>query len=116
MNVTEPAIIDNLSAVYKDGAVSLSCDGALIDTGAIFSGSVSPLQAFPMLIEAWKSGYISKCWKEVRGEVKCTAAEIVISEGEENVVCRAWFDSTELIPVYSEIAVNDFTVIYCEFT
>ena len=81
--------------------------------GAIFGGSVSLLQTSD-LIEAWKALY-SKV-EEVRGEVKCTAAEIVISEGEENVVCRAWFDSTELIPVYSEIAVNDFTVIYCEFT
>jgi hypothetical protein len=116
MDVNEPVIIDGLSAVYTDGRVSLSCDGALIDTGALSGLGVSPLQAFPLLIEAWKNGYISKCWHEARGELSCTAAEIVIKEGEESIVCRAWFDSSEFKPVYSEIAVNGYTVIYCEFT
>ncbi len=49
----------------------------------MIEGSASPLQAFPMMIEAWKSGYVESCWRESRNGVRCLAAEMVISEGGE---------------------------------
>jgi hypothetical protein len=116
INVTEPSIINGLTALYQKGEVTLRYDGAVIDTGAILGDDVSPLQAFPMLIEAWKTGYVSNCWKESRDGVKCTAAEIVMCESEENsVLCHTWFDSVEYKPVYSEISVNGVAVLFCKF-
>jgi hypothetical protein len=112
--------ISGLTAQYDKGEVTLMYDGAVLDTGALVGGAVSPLQAFPMMIEAWKTGYVSDCWNESRDGVKCTAAEIIVSEGdnekgEDCVLCRAWFDCGDYTPVYSEITVNGFTVLYCEF-
>jgi hypothetical protein len=116
ISVAEPVIVEGLKAVYDRGEVTLAYDGAELDTGALIGGTASPLQAFPLLIEAWKTGYVSSCWRETRGKTGCVAAEIILGEGEGNgVLCRAWFDAEDYAPVYSEISVNGFTALYCEF-
>jgi hypothetical protein len=121
LTVTEPAVIKGLTAVIDGGTVQLRSDGALIDTGDIAGKGVNPVAAFPLMIEAWKSGYITSAYGEkfaVSGSepeqsVYCIVAEIQLTGS--SVTLKTWFNPENYAPVRSEIYNGGYCVIIVDF-
>jgi len=113
LTVIEPANISGISAKIEDGIVHLKSDTALIDTGSIGSGNITPLGAFPLLINAWQKGYIVSVWKEIYRETECICAEIRLDDS--NLINKVWFDKATSLPIRAEIQENGYSVIVCEF-
>jgi hypothetical protein len=113
LTVLEPVNIRGIVAVIEDGAVTLKYDGAVVDTGAIGYGGVSPVGAFPLLINAWQKGYIVSAWKEVYRNTDCICAEIRLDDN--NLINKVWFSAESYLPLHAEIQENGYSVIICDF-
>jgi hypothetical protein len=107
LTVSEPAVIEGLSAIIENGAVRFKYEGALIDTGPVTGGlateGISPVAAFPLFIKAWRTAYIKSSWRETYDGTPCIAGEFVLSLGNDQIALRTWFDEAGLSPVHSEI-------------
>lgn len=112
LEVMEPEIIAGLKAEVSNSDVSLKYDGAVLDTGAITEDGMTPIEAIPTMINAWKSGYISECYTEKLDETNTLVIVIDLSEGLSQ---RTWFDVTTNLPVKSETVSGEFVVIECKF-
>jgi hypothetical protein len=121
LTVTEPAVINRLTAVIDGGKVQLKSDGAIIDTGDIAGKGVNPVAAFPLMIDAWKSGYITSAYGEklaVTGvepeqSIYCIVAEIQLTG--RDVTLKTWFNPENYAPVRSEIYSVGYCVIIVDF-
>ena len=118
LTVFEPLNIKGLVARIDEGEVVMKYDGATLDTGAFSSGGVSPVEAFPLMIEAWQNGFITGHFSEKLGENECIVAEIDLTSANrpDKILHRVWFDKDTYLPVQGEITVNGYTVIRCKFT
>ncbi len=116
ITVLEPAELENVAVKLDETGVTLYYDGAMLDTGA--AAGLSPIQAFPMLIESWLTGCVTDCWQERRGERECIAARMdLTAAGQEELIWfTTWFDSETGQPLYSEIAENGTCVITADFS
>ncbi|MDR0859222.1 MAG: hypothetical protein LBN97_09360 [Oscillospiraceae bacterium] len=107
LKVSEPAVIDGLSAVLEDGAVRFKYEGVLIDTGSLTgglaNGGISPVAAFPLFVKAWRSAYIKSSWRESYGGTPCIAGEFVLSLGSEQITLRTWFEEAGFEALHCEI-------------
>ena len=64
LTVTAPELIAGVTArtAGKEGA--LEYDGVILETGALSRGGLSPVSAFPALLAAARSGFITACSAE----------------------------------------------------
>lgn len=114
MEVLSPEHIKGVSAVCDGDRVSLRSGDTVVDTGQLVFG-MCPLEAFPFMINAWSSGYITSSWHESVNGTECVAAEIDMSRWEDAAICRVWFGKEDHRPVSSEIYVDGRCVMRCKF-
>ena len=117
LTVEEPLSIAGVEAVISENDVLLRFEDFALDTGAIL-GRLSPLEAFPLLIGAWRTGSVTDAWREDYSGRACLVAEIDLSNpGEaENRSCRTWFDIESLAPLHSEVYADGTAVLLADFS
>ena len=115
LTVTAPELIAGVTArtAGKEGA--LEYDGVILETGALSRGGLSPMAAFPALLAAARSGFITACSAEEReGEtrlrVACGQPEAGEGQAVETVL---WFHPDTHALTEGEILVDGLRVIRC---
>ena len=115
LSVEEPLELEGVEAVLSEKGVALRYDGVMLDTGAVF-GNLSPLEAFPLLVRTWQSGFVADCWRETWEGEACLTAQFDLTEagGEEERLCVSRFrpDGT---PLSAEFLADGRTVLVCRF-
>jgi hypothetical protein len=117
--VKAPAIVEGLTAIVDDGAVQLSTGGTVIDTGGIAGKGTNPLESFPLIVNAWRSGYVTSAYAEKFAKdsetpsVQCIAIEYRLGDG--GVTLKTWFNYETFTPVRSEIYDNGYCVILADY-
>ena len=97
----------------KEGA--LEYDGVILETGALSRGGLSPMSAFPALLAAARSGFITACSTEEReGEnrLRVACGQPEADEGQE-VETVLWFHPDTHALTEGEILVDGLRVIRC---
>ena len=112
VEIKEPAEIAGVYAAVTDDGYRLEYDGVVMTTGAVTRNGLSPMEALPCLISAWKDGYFTAALSEKYGD---TDALMLESRITDTVHQKTWFDKNTLLPLRSEILQSGRTVITCEF-
>ena len=117
IEVIEPSGIKGIKAHVTDEGIGLEFDGVTLDTGELFGDGLSPLQAIPLMLKAWKSGYVKESWKEKVSGTQTIAVKFDISQPDssKNILHIAWFDAQSRLPVKAEILSDGYRVISCTF-
>lgn len=116
LTLTAPDTVAGIAARVTGETGALEYDGLILDTGELGPDGLSPMSAFPALLTAAKSGFLTACAMEEReGEellrVTCGAPDAAPGEGVETVL---WFrpDTHELAG--GEIWAEGLRVICCQ--
>ena len=92
----------------------LEYDGTAVETGPMDDSGLTPVAAFPALLTAAQSGYITACALEEDGgllRVDCGDPEGSPGTGTETTL---WFDADTHALTRGEISVDGFRAILCE--
>ncbi|MBR5381888.1 MAG: hypothetical protein IK136_04635 [Oscillospiraceae bacterium] len=112
LEVLSPESVAGLTAVLDERGGRLIYDGAAFETGGLFGDGLSPAEAAPLMLGAWKSGYaVERSSESVDGE-KTAALTYELSGGDR---LKTWFDAETLLPLRAEITENGFAVLTAEF-
>lgn len=112
VEVLEPESIKGLTARISDSGATLEFDGAVLDIGALFKDAMSPLEALPMLIGAWKNERITSHYSESGESGDMIVIETAVGSAATQ---KTWFGSEDMLPVYSELSVDGQNIITCRF-
>ena len=115
LTLTAPETVAGLTARWAGEAGTLEYDGVAVETGSLDPEGLDPVSAFPVLLEAARSGYLTACALEEDGavlRVDCGDPEGTPGSGRETTI---WFDSDTHVPLEGEIRVDGFRVIACRF-
>lgn len=112
IEIISPDQVAGLKAEVSVSGDTIEYDGAALDTGAVTRDGLSPVQAVPVLISQWQSGYISGYSFEKLADAETLAVNTKISE---TVSERTWFDTKTLQPIRSELYDGNKMVIACRF-
>ena len=112
LEILQPESIAGLRAELREGSAYLVYDGTEFETGAILPDGVSPVDALPMLITQWQTGYVTDAVSESYKGLDTVALTTAVSDA---VSLRTWFDGETLLPVHAEISYNNSVVLFCDF-
>ena len=119
LTLTAPETVAGLTARWAGEAGTLEYDGVAVETGSLDPEGLDPVSAFPVLLEAARSGYLTACALEEDGtvlRVDCGDPAGTPGQGTETTL---WFDGETGALLRGEIRVDGFRVIGCtclEFT
>lgn len=118
LTVLKPDSIAGVTARIRDGAGYLEYDGASLETGAVTSDGLSPIEAVPVVLENILSGYIGECaFETVDGQQLlwfcCREPETAAGTGTESAF---WFEPQSHTLVRAEIYSDGYAVMQCAFT
>lgn len=116
LTLTAPETVAGMTARFTGEEGLLEYDGVWTETGALDEEGLNPASAFPALLEAARSGYITACAlveEETLLRVDCGDPTGSPGEGRE---ISLWFDPTTHALIKGEISVDGFRVILCECT
>ena len=114
LNIEKPLEIAGVCVIYEEDGPRLMYDGAVLDTGPLWADGASPAEAFPMLIDSWRRGWISAAWKESLGGRACVVLDIC-SGNDESRLSRTWFYEDTLEPAAAELFSEGVSVLRCTF-
>ena len=110
IEILAPESIAGITAEVDISGITLSYDGARMETGRI--SGLSPAEAIPTLIACWQQGIVKLLAEETLDSIDTLSME---SDITETVRVKTWFDANALLPLRAEISENGKTVIQCEF-
>ena len=119
LTLTAPETVAGLTARWAGEAGTLEYDGVAVETGSLDPEGLDPVSAFPVLLEAARSGYLTACALEEDGtvlRVDCGDPAGTPGQGTETTL---WFDCGTHALLRGGIRVDGFRVIGCtclEFT
>ena len=113
LTVLAPESIKDFKIKIEDGQTSTEFEGIMLYMGSIAELSETPACAAAMLIDSWKSGYITDCKFENYNGADTTAVTICIDDHRET---RTWFDKATSLPLYSELLCDGKAVVFCSFS
>jgi hypothetical protein len=114
LDIEKPLEVEGISVVYEDDGPRLMYAGAMLDTGPLWADGASPAKAFPMLIDAWRRGWISAAYSETVAGRNCVVLDICSGSDEERLV-RTWFYEDTLEPAAAELFSDGVSVLRCTF-
>lgn len=118
LTLSAPETVAGLTARISGGEGYLEYDGAILETGALTPGGLTPMGAIPALLATARSGYLDACSLEQLGEVQ--ALRVVCRDPEEapgsGVETALWFDAATHDLLRGEIFSDGLCVIQCEFS
>ena len=117
IEVMEPEGIKGIKAHISKDKAGLEFEGVTLDTGELFGDGLSPLEAMPMMLNAWKSGYAMETWKEKINGTQTLAVKYELSKAGNSKDTKhvVWFDLKSNLPVKAEILYDGYRVINCTF-
>ena len=92
LTLTAPETVAGLTARWAGEAGTLEYDGVAVETGSLDPEGLDPVSAFPVLLEAARSGYMAACALEEDGavlRVDCGDPAGTPGQGTETTL---WFD------------------------
>ena len=116
LTLTAPETVAGLTARWAGEAGTLEYDGVAVETGALDPAGLDPVSAFPVLLEAARSGYLTACSLEEDGAVlrmDCGDPAGTPGQGTETTL---WVDGETGALLRGEIRVDGFRVIGCTCT
>ena len=116
LTLTAPETVAGLTARWVGEAGTLEYDGVAVETGSLDPEGLDPVSAFPVLLEAARSGYMAACALEEDGavlRVDCGDPAGTPGQGTETTL---WFDGETGALLRGEIRVDGFRVIGCTCT
>ena len=116
LTLTAPETVAGLTARWAGEAGTLEYDGVAVETGSLDPEGLEPVSAFPVLLEAARSGYLTACALEEDGavlRVDCGDPAGTPGQGTETTL---WFDGETGALLRGEIRVDGFRVIGCTCT
>jgi outer membrane lipoprotein-sorting protein len=117
IEVMEPEGIKGLKAHVSEEGIGLEYDGATLDTGELFGKGLSPIEGIPMMIRAWKGGYITESRSEKidKQDTLAVTFDLKPADSEKELEHTVWFDKDSHLPVKAEILYGGYRVIDCVF-
>lgn len=112
ITVAEPEIIAGVTVRFSPDGTTLSCEGAEVFTGEILPEGLSPVDTTPMLLGLWRDGLVTEAVFEKWNGEECLAALFHVSD---RVDSRTWFSKNTWLPLRSEVYLDGYTVIGCDF-
>ena len=110
--IIKPEIIRGVTAKYDGEKCELSYGGNAVTTGAVTRNGLSPAEAIPVLINQWKTGYITaSSYEKING----TDAVYFRSDITDSILQGTWFEKDSARPIHSEIYEDGNLVITCDF-
>ena len=113
LTLTAPETVAGMTARFDGEAGTLEYDGVWVETGTLDGEGLTPVSAFPAMVAAARSGYITACALEEEDtllRVDCGDPASAPGEGREVTL---WFEPTTRDLVRGEISVDGFRVISC---
>lgn len=113
LTLTAPETVEGITArlTKQDGV--LEYDGLSVETGPLDENGLTPVSALPVLMETARSGYMTACSLEDRVlRIDCGDPEGTLGEGRE---VSLWFDADTHALTQSEIRVDGFRVVACDY-
>ena len=114
LDIEKPLEVAGITVLFEEDGPRLMFDGALLDTGPLWADGASPAEAFPMLIDAWRRGWISSAYRESLGGRVCVVLEI-FTGSDESRMARTWFYEDTLEPAAAELYSDGVSVLRCAF-
>jgi len=118
LTLTAPENVAGVTARIAKGETALEFDGVMVETGPLDSGGLTPIDAFPVLLEYAREGFQAEWaledWDgEERLHITCRDPEEEPGTGRE---AQLWFDPETAGLLRGELSDGGFTVIQCEFS
>lgn len=118
LTVIAPETIAGVTARLQNGTGYLEFEGASLETGAIFTDGLSPIEAAPAILNYILSGFIAECDFETVGDRQqlwfcCRDPQASPGTGTE---AAFWFDVESHTVLKAEVYSEGYTVIQCNFT
>ena len=98
--VLAPELITQIKAHITANGVSLSYDGALLETGSTRTNGTSPLMALPLFMDFLEKGYVESVWREKSGSYELLVTELELGDGSRMTI---WQDEIDNTPLYAAI-------------
>lgn len=115
--VTAPADIAGVTVRVEAGTTALEYDGVRIETGAITSGGLSPIDALPTFLDYAREGFMAECTEELLGDI--AAVRVCYREPDSTpgtgLEATLWFDAESHSLLRGELSSDGATVIQCVF-
>lgn len=117
LKLTAPETVAGLEVRLsaEEGSV-LECDGAILETGPLEEGGMTPLTAIPAILTAIRKGYLDLCTLEEQEEV----LRILVRDPEKQLgtglETTLWLNTKDHTLLRSEISRDGVCVIQCEFS
>jgi len=117
IEIMEPEGIKGLRAHVSEEGIGLEYDGVTLDTGELFGKGLSPIEAIPMMLNAWRSGYITETRSEKidKADTLAVTFDLKPAGSETEIAHTVWFDKDSHLPVKAEIIYDGYRVIDCTF-
>ncbi len=115
VTLIEPQLLEGVSAVLTDGALTLTYDTLVLDAGTAGEG-VSAVNCAPLLLRAAAEGYVLRASFEPFGEEEKALFLLCESECSGEVLNYHAYFSAEGAPLYGEIEKNQEIIAFMEFT
>lgn len=116
LTLTAPETVAGMTARYDGTEGTLEYEGVWTETGPLDEKGLNPVSAFPALLEAARSGYITACaLEEEENLLRVDCGDPTAGPGEGRLV-TLWFEPESRNLVRGEISVDGFRVILCECT
>lgn len=108
LTVTWPEIIAGTQVRYSGGATTLAVGDVEVYTGEILPGGLSPVDAVPVMLTAWKTGLVTETVREKYNDETCISALFRI---DDDTNLRTWFSEDTGLPAGAEFVFDGHTVI-----
>lgn len=116
LTLTAPETVAGMTAHLSQGEGQLEYDGVWVETGTLDEDGLTPLGAFPAMLEAIRGGYITACClEEEETLLRLDCGDPTASPGKGREV-TLWLDASTRNLVRGEIRVDGYRVIVCECT
>lgn len=116
LTLTAPETVAGMTAHLSQGEGRLEYDGVWVETGTLDEDGLTPLGAFPAMLEAIRGGYITACClEEEETLLRLDCGDPAASPGKGREV-TLWLDASTRSLVRGEIRVDGYRVIVCECT
>ena len=117
LTLTAPQEVAGITARLEQGESALEYDGVRVETGALDTQGLSPLEAAPLLLETAREGFLAEClledWDGVQ-TLHVTSRDPTRDPGQGREI-QLWFDPETGAMLRGEIAWDGYTVVRCTF-
>ena len=115
VEILEPEEVRGVKAVIEAGQSKLEYDGLILETGPLPGTGLTPMDALPVMLNTWRSGYVFSVGSEKLDGEACLHVVYKATVSGVEIQQDAWFDASTYKPIKAETAADGVRVIDCVF-